>query len=267
MLTTDLRAISIEQFYKVGLTIAQALSVKNNPKAKIPAYLLEINLGETLSKEHHEVCNKQHYISSAQLCSNHSIDEIAEQQLMCVYNFPRKQIGKMMSDCLVTGAQKEAGTYESKQETTIFIKPSKPVPLGAKIGLFAEKELYVKNDRKLSWDEFTALDLRIGTILSIEKNKVDLADNHEKKEEEERTYDVKLDLGETLGTQHGIVKVSNHFEKDHLLGLQVMVLTNLDLKEIKSKFPASQASVVVCTIAGDVFLQPAKEVANGYKIA
>ena len=253
-------ALTLLQFNKVKMCVGEVKSIVTNPSAKVPAYLLTLNLGNSLLKEHTKLHKKQMYSSSAQLCTHHKAEEINNQFLLCVLNFPRKQIGKVMSDCLTTGVQSQSGTYEEKRETTVFIKPSSIVEAGSKVGLFAESEVFATNPRDLSWDEFTALDLRICTILTCE-NQTDA------KADAIRKVVMQIELG-TLGKQIAVGFLDPTVSSNSLLQKQVLVLINLDRNEIKNKFSDSNATAVLFTVGGGVaILEPAKAVEKWYKKA
>lgn len=258
-----IRAIAYADFQKIGLTIAKVVHIQTNSKAKIPSYLLQLDLGKALLKEHKENYKKDAYFSSAQLCSNHTLSDLQGQLLLCVYNFARKQIGTMMSDCLTTGVQAPMGTYEEKRQTTVFIRPSSNVSLGSRIELLGSEEVYTTNKRDLSWSEFESLDLRIGTLsqCKIETNEEKTSQNHSLQK-----IRMQVDLG-TLGIRSGIGLITNDLDEKTLEGKQVLVLTNLCKDDLAQMFGSQESTVVLCTIAGRAVLEPAKKVDNGYRLA
>ena len=64
---------------------------------------------------------------SAQLTELYEQDALLGRQVVAVVNFPRKQIGPFMSDCLVTGFYRDDGAV-------VLAVPDQPVPNGAKLG-------------------------------------------------------------------------------------------------------------------------------------
>ncbi len=268
MVTLVAGLVGFENFQKVGLTIGKAVTVVPNLKAAIPAYLLELDFGKALSQEHKSMCKKEKYTSSAQLCSQHTSEEISGQFLMCVYNFPRKQIGPKMSDCLVTGMQKKLSTPEQKRETTVFMRPSCEVPLGSKIGLWGEEGVYHTNPRNLGWDEFANLDLRIGTIVSstLQVQEMESGEVASSASDDPIAKHIQVDLGGD-GITEAVGFLRPELANKELNGLQVMVLTNLNPVEILDSSGDSTATAVICTVAGRALLQPGKSVENGYKLA
>ena len=108
--------ISWDDFTKVELRVGKITHAKPFPEAKKPAYILEIDFGPDFGIKR----------SSAQITHLYTPEELFGKLVVAVLNFPRKQIGPFMSECLVTGFYNERG------EVALCI-PDKPVPLGTKI--------------------------------------------------------------------------------------------------------------------------------------
>ena len=64
--------------------------------------------------------------SSAQIVTHYKSDELVGRQVAAVVNFPKKQIGKFMSEVLVLGFPDGAGEV-------VMIAPDKPVPNGGRL--------------------------------------------------------------------------------------------------------------------------------------
>lgn len=64
--------------------------------------------------------------SSAQITENYSSEQLIGKQVLCVINFPKKQIGEVMSEVLTTG------TDDMNGKTTLVF-PDHPVPNGARL--------------------------------------------------------------------------------------------------------------------------------------
>lgn len=252
--------VSYTQFRKVYLTIAHAITVIPNKTATVPAYVLNLNMGEPLNKEQAAIAKgKAYYISSAQLCTNHEAKDLVDQCMLSVINFPRKQIGKMMSDCLTTGVQSPEGTYEEKRETTVYMTTSAKVPAGTRVGILAEREIIYKNPRDIIWPDFAILDLRIGTVESC----VSCAAIAE----DVKQVVLQLDLG-PIGVKICVGRIASEVGIDSLLGKQVLVLKNLESAAKVECFGDDKADAVLCTAdGGSAVIVPAKPVANGFKLA
>ncbi|MDO6758790.1 tRNA-binding protein [Tamlana sp. 2_MG-2023] len=84
--------ITFDDFTKVDLRIGTILEVHDFPEARNPAYQLYIDFGELGLKK-----------TSAQITTLYNKEDLINRQIVAVVNFPRKQIAKFMSDCLVIG--------------------------------------------------------------------------------------------------------------------------------------------------------------------
>ncbi len=110
-------SISWDDFQKIEFRIGTIIKAEDFPKARNPAYILHVDFGD------------KHGIkkSSAQITDNYHKDELIGKQVMAVVNFPAKQIGPIMSECLVTGFYQEDGSV-------ILAVPERPVSNGARLG-------------------------------------------------------------------------------------------------------------------------------------
>lgn len=253
--------ITYETFRKVCLTIGKAVSVAPNASAAIPAYKINLDMGIGLATEHKAINHdKPYYTSSAQLCANHTEEDLIGRLILTVINFPRKQIGKMMSDCLVTGVQKEGLGPDEKRTSTVFMTTSHIVDGGARVSILAEKEILKTNPRDIVWTDFLALDLRIGTVeayeICLEKTK------------EINTVLFHLNLGGEMGLQLCVGLLNKEYDLSSLIGRQVLVLINLGALAKKELFGIEEIGPVLLTVGGgSAVLEPAKPVENGFKLA
>ncbi|TXG38899.1 tRNA-binding protein [Seonamhaeicola maritimus] len=85
--------ITFEDFTKVDLRVGTIIEVNDFPEARNPAYKLTIDFGDLGIKK-----------SSAQITNLYNKEDLMNRQIVAVLNFPKKQIGKYMSECLVLGA-------------------------------------------------------------------------------------------------------------------------------------------------------------------
>ncbi|RLJ73806.1 tRNA-binding protein [Pedobacter alluvionis] len=102
-------------FEKVELRVGTILEVFEFPEARRPAYKVKVDFGEFGIK-----------MSSAQITKHYTLEELPGKQIVAVVNFPKKQIGKFMSEFLVTGFADENGDIVL---TTVQSK----VPNGSKL--------------------------------------------------------------------------------------------------------------------------------------
>ena len=85
--------ITFEDFTKVDLRIGTIIEVNDFPEARNPAYKLTIDFGDLGIKK-----------SSAQITTLYTEDALLGRQIVAIVNFPKKQIAKFMSECLILGA-------------------------------------------------------------------------------------------------------------------------------------------------------------------
>ena len=64
--------------------------------------------------------------SSAQITDLYTKETLLGRQVIAVVNFPPKQIGPLMSECLVTG-------FANKDGAIVLAQPDQPVPNGARL--------------------------------------------------------------------------------------------------------------------------------------
>jgi tRNA-binding protein len=87
------------EFEKVEMRVGTILEAKDFPEARKPAYHLTIDFGSLIGIRK----------TSAQICKRYKKEELVNRQIIAVVNFPKKQIGKFMSECLVLGAVGDEG--------------------------------------------------------------------------------------------------------------------------------------------------------------
>ena len=89
--------LSWHDFEKVEMRIGTIIEVNDFPEARKPAFQLTIDFGT-------EIGIKK---SSAQIMKRYAKETLVGKQVVAVVNFPRKQIGDFMSECLVLGSVNE----------------------------------------------------------------------------------------------------------------------------------------------------------------
>lgn len=103
-------------FEKVELRVGKIIAAEQFKEARKPAYILQVDFGEKLGVKK----------SSVQITELYNTEELLGRLVVGVINFPRKQIGPLMSECLITGFHNEEGAVA-------LCIPDKDVPLGAKL--------------------------------------------------------------------------------------------------------------------------------------
>jgi len=105
-----------EEFEKVDLRVGTIIAVYDFPEARRPAFQLEIDFGPEIGIRK----------SSAQITKHYTKETLLNRQIVAVLNFPNKQIGKFMSQCLVTG-------FADEQGDIILTAVERELPNGAKL--------------------------------------------------------------------------------------------------------------------------------------
>lgn len=82
------------EFERVEIRVGTILEANDFPEARKPAFQLVIDFGS-------EIGTKK---TSAQITKRYSKEELVGKQIVAVVNFPKKQIGNFMSECLVLGS-------------------------------------------------------------------------------------------------------------------------------------------------------------------
>ena len=102
-------------FEKVDMRVGTIKEVTDFPDARNPSYKLLIDFGSVIG-----ICK-----SSAQITVKYSKVDLVGKQVVAVVNFPAKQIGPFLSECLVLGA------VDGKE--VILLHPETSVPNGTKL--------------------------------------------------------------------------------------------------------------------------------------
>ncbi len=110
-----MQQISWEDFERVELRIGTIVRAEEFPAARKPAYKLWIDLGTIGIKK-----------SSAQLTKLYRKEELVGRQVLCVTNFPPKQVGDFVSEILTTGFVIDGGKV-------VLAEPEREVPNGARL--------------------------------------------------------------------------------------------------------------------------------------
>lgn len=111
-----MNTISFHDFLKVELRVGRIVSASVFKEARQPAYVLQVDFGE-------EIGIKK---SSAQITALYQPEELVGKLVLGVVNFPAKQIGPLMSECLITGFHTENGGVA-------LCVPDQTVPLGTRL--------------------------------------------------------------------------------------------------------------------------------------
>ncbi|GAB5408209.1 MAG: tRNA-binding protein [Balneolaceae bacterium] len=112
-----MKEITWQEFEKVELRVGTIIVAEDFPEARKPAYKLKVDFGEEIGIRK----------SSAQITDHYTRKELIGKQIIGIVNFPSKQIGPFISECLVTGF------YDEKSHVVLAI-PDKEIENGVKMG-------------------------------------------------------------------------------------------------------------------------------------
>ena len=108
--------ISYSDFTKIEIRVGTIISAELNNKLRKPSYVLKIDFGDKIGIKK----------SSAQLTKNYTIDQMLHKQIAAVINFPKKQIGDLVSEVLVLG-------FPDNNNEPILISPDKKIANGGRL--------------------------------------------------------------------------------------------------------------------------------------
>lgn len=111
-----MKQIEFSDFLKVELRVGKVIEAEVFKEAKKPALKLIIDFGKSIGLRK----------SSAQITVHYEPSQLLGRLVVAVVNFPKKQIGPIMSECLVTGFHDENG------EVRLCV-PDGDVPLGTRL--------------------------------------------------------------------------------------------------------------------------------------
>lgn len=111
-----METIEWQDFTKVELRVGRIVEAEVFKEARQPAYILHVDFGEEFGVKK----------SSVQITELYTTEELVGRLVVGVINFPRKQIGPVMSECLITG-------FHNSEGAVTLCVPDQDVPLGAKL--------------------------------------------------------------------------------------------------------------------------------------
>lgn len=109
--------INWQDFEKVEMRVGTIIEVNDFPEARKPAYQLKIDFGAEIGV----------LKTSAQITKRYLKEDLLSKQIVAVVNFPKKQIGTFMSECLVLGAM-------GNENDIVLLSPDFKVENGLRIG-------------------------------------------------------------------------------------------------------------------------------------
>jgi len=108
--------VTIDDFEKLDIRTGKVVSVEDFPEARKPAYKLTIDFGEAIGVKK----------SSVQIVDLYKKEDLMGKSVLCVVNFPPRQIGPFVSEVLTLGVPDE-------NNNVVLVKPDREVPLGGRL--------------------------------------------------------------------------------------------------------------------------------------
>ncbi|MBV9077828.1 MAG: tRNA-binding protein [Methylobacteriaceae bacterium] len=108
--------IGYDDFAKVDIRVGIVVEAAPFPEARKPAIKLVIDFGPELGRRK----------SSAQITRHYAPESLVGRRVLCVVNFPPRQIGPMRSEVLTLGVPDASGEV-------VLIAPDQDVPLGGRL--------------------------------------------------------------------------------------------------------------------------------------
>ena len=108
--------ISFDDFLKADIRVGTILRVEDYPEARNPSYKIFVDFGQKIGERK----------TSAQITEHYAPENLVGKQVAAVINFPKKQIGKFMSEILVLGFPDENGAV-------VLVEPNRKVPNGGRL--------------------------------------------------------------------------------------------------------------------------------------
>ena len=108
--------LAFDDFLKVDIRVGTVTKAEPYPEARIPAIKLWVDFGDEIGERK----------TSAQITKYYDPETMIGRQVVAVVNFPPKQIGKFMSECLVLGLPDGDGGV-------VVLQPEQSVPNGGRM--------------------------------------------------------------------------------------------------------------------------------------
>ena len=108
--------VTFDDFKKLDIRVGRIIEAEDFPESRKPSYKLKIDLGPEIGVRK----------SCAQLTENYRTDDLKGRQVLCVVNFPPRQIGPAVSEVLTLGVPDHSNEC-------VLVIPDSEVPDGGRL--------------------------------------------------------------------------------------------------------------------------------------
>lgn len=110
--------------------------------------------------------------------------------------------------------------------------------------------------KDLSWDEFSRIDMRVGTVRKV----------NDFPEAIRPAYQLYIDFGEEIGTLKTSAQITKRYQKEDLIGMQLVAVVNFPNKQI-ANFMSECLVIGAVGEDNDIsLLSPSLKTQNGLKV-
>lgn len=110
--------------------------------------------------------------------------------------------------------------------------------------------------KDLSWDEFSRVDMRVGTVIKV----------NDFPKAKRPAYQLHIDFGEAIGVLKTSAQITKRYQKEDLIGMQLVAVVNFPKKQI-ANFMSECLVIGAVGEDNDIsLLSPSLKTQNGLKV-
>jgi len=111
-------------------------------------------------------------------------------------------------------------------------------------------------DKNLSWDDFTKVDMRVGTVIEV----------NDFPKAKRPAYQLKIDFGAEIGVLKTSAQITKRYQKLDLIGMQLVAVVNFPKKQI-ANFMSECLVIGAVGEDNDIsLLSPSLKTENGLRV-
>ncbi|WP_417364356.1 tRNA-binding protein [Galbibacter sp.] len=111
-------------------------------------------------------------------------------------------------------------------------------------------------DKNLTWDEFTKVDMRVGTVIEV----------RDFPKAKRAAYQLEIDFGSEIGVLKTSAQITKRYQKEDLIGMQLVAVVNFPKKQI-ANFMSECLVIGAVGEDNDIsLLSPSLKTENGLRV-